>query len=114
MAPVPAYSWLGTIVGAVYNAGMANRSSSNKRPRPRDVNQLAHSIVEEATGQAAPAPAVVPAEGESQKDPAAVSLGRRGGLKGGPARAKKLTAEERSRISRSGALARWKRKEGTQ
>jgi hypothetical protein len=41
------------------------------------------------------------------KDPAAVALGSRGGKKGGHARAAKLTSEERSAISRSGALARW-------
>lgn len=44
------------------------------------------------------------------KDPAAVSLGRRGGLKGGPARAKKLSAAKRSAIARKAAKARWKGK----
>lgn len=72
--------------------------------RPRDVNQLAVSIVAEATGQAPPIPD--PDEG---KDPAAVSLGRRGGLKGGKARAEKLTAEERSEIAKRAATARWER-----
>lgn len=42
-----------------------------------------------------------------EKDPAAVSLGRRGGLKGGKARAAKLTAEERSAIARKAAEKRW-------
>ncbi len=41
------------------------------------------------------------------KDPAAVALGRKGGLKGGMARAKKLTAEERSEAARKAARARW-------
>lgn len=52
--------------------------------RPRDPNQRGKLIVEIATGEsdAAKAPA--------EKDPAAVALGRRGGLKGGKARAKKL------------------------
>jgi hypothetical protein len=45
-----------------------------------------------------------PAEG---KDPAAVSLGRRGGLKGGKARAAKLTPEERRKIAVKAAAARW-------
>jgi hypothetical protein len=42
------------------------------------------------------------------KDPAAVTLGRKGGLKGGKARAAKLTAEERSAIARKAAESRWK------
>lgn len=42
-----------------------------------------------------------------KKNPAAVSLGRKGGLKGGPARAAKLTPEERRRLARAAALARW-------
>jgi len=42
------------------------------------------------------------------KDPAAVALGRKGGLKGGKARAKKLTAKERSAIAKKAANARWK------
>jgi hypothetical protein len=41
------------------------------------------------------------------KDPAAVELGRRGGLKGGKARAEKLTAKQRSEIARKAARARW-------
>jgi hypothetical protein len=67
------------------------KRSSNK---PRDVNALAKAIVSEAT-----------AEG---KDPAAVSLGRRGGLKGGKARAAKLSPEKRSEIARQAAAARWR------
>lgn len=43
------------------------------------------------------------------KDPAAVALGRRGGLKGGPARAAKLSAKRRSEIAREAVLARWKK-----
>jgi hypothetical protein len=43
----------------------------------------------------------------NEKNPNAVALGRRGGLKGGPARAAKLSAEERSKIARAAADARW-------
>jgi len=43
----------------------------------------------------------------AKKHPAAVALGRLGGLKGGPARAKKLTAEERSESARKAVQARW-------
>ncbi len=71
--------------------------------RPRDLNQLAAKLVDEATGEAAPDP--VPAE--SEKDAAAVELGRRGGLKGGRARAEKMTSEERAEAARRAARARW-------
>lgn len=43
------------------------------------------------------------------KNPAAVALGRLGGKKGGPARAKKLSAGKRKHIARKAALARWKK-----
>lgn len=43
------------------------------------------------------------------KDPAAVALGRKGGLKGGRARADKLTPEQRSEMARKAASARWSR-----
>lgn len=43
----------------------------------------------------------------AKKDPAAVALGRKGGKKGGPARAAKLTPEERSKIARKAVRARW-------
>ena len=44
---------------------------------------------------------------DATKDPAAVALGRKGGLKGGKARAAKLTAEQRSEIAKKAAAARW-------
>jgi hypothetical protein len=74
----------------------------SRRP-PRDVNSLAASIVNDATDEDRP-PHTGPEEG---KDPAAVSLGRRGGLKGGRARADRLTPEQRSEIARKAAAARW-------
>lgn len=70
------------------------------RKRPRDLNQLAKRIVDEATGQAEP-------ESEDTRDPLAVELGRRGGLKGGKARAAKLSPERLSEIARKAAAARW-------
>ncbi|HEX3856221.1 MAG TPA: hypothetical protein VHY30_02860 [Verrucomicrobiae bacterium] len=63
-----------------------------------DLNQTAFNIVQQSTGQAAPA-----------KNPAAVALGRLGGLKGGKARAKSLSAKKRSEIAISAAKARWKK-----
>jgi hypothetical protein len=44
-----------------------------------------------------------------EKDPAAVALGRKGGLKGGHARAAKMTPEERSESARKAVLARWEK-----
>lgn len=76
---------------------MPDRSSK----RPTDVNELAKQLVNEATGDAPP---FDPNEG---KDPAAVALGRKGGLKGGKARAASMTAEERSEAARRAARARW-------
>jgi hypothetical protein len=75
------------------------------RKRPSDVNQLGKLIVDLATGDAVEPD---PSEG---KDPAAVALGRKGGLKGGKARAAKMTADERSQAARRAAEARWKTKE---
>ena len=69
--------------------------------RPRDPNELAFQVVGEATGEIEP---VDPNEG---KDPAAVALGRKGGLKGGKARAASMTAEQRSEAARKAARARW-------
>lgn len=79
---------------------MPNRSSKPKRPR--DLNSLAANIVQAAT-EGEPEPA------DNGKDPAAVSLGRRGGLKGGNARAAKLSSEQRKEIARKAATARWGR-----
>lgn len=84
---------------------MLERSCYNrcmtKPKRPRDTNQLAKSIVDLSTGQAEEKD---PDEG---KDPAAVALGRKGGLKGGKARASSLTPEQRSEIASNAAKARW-------
>jgi hypothetical protein len=46
----------------------------------------------------------------AEKDPNAVALGRKGGLKGGPARAAKLTAEQRRESALKAAKARWSKK----
>jgi len=72
--------------------------------RPRDTNELAHMIAMLATGE------LKDVKTDDGKDPAAVSLGRRGGLKGGKARAKKLSKETRSAIAKKAAAARWKGK----
>jgi hypothetical protein len=76
---------------------MPERSSK----RPRDANQLAKTVVDIATGVADDSP---PDDG---KNPAAVALGRKGGLKGGKARAARMTAKERSEAARRAARKRW-------
>ncbi len=78
---------------------MPKRSS---KKRPRDLNRLAASIVQAAT-EGDPEPE------DNGKNPAAVELGRLGGLKGGPARAKKLNARRRKEIAKKAAEARWKK-----
>jgi hypothetical protein len=84
---------------------MVDRS---RKPRPRDPNQLGKLIVDIATGETEDAPE--PRPEDAGKDPAAVSLGRRGGLKGGKARAAKLTPEQRAEIARKAAAKRWGKK----
>ena len=80
---------------------MPDRSSKPKRPR--DTNQLAKRIVDLSTGDAEEE------KPDQGKDPAAVALGRKGGLKGGKARAKKLSKKKRQEIAKKAAAARWKK-----
>jgi hypothetical protein len=75
------------------------------KKRPRDPNQLAKSIVGIATGQIEDRE---PTPEEQGKDPAAVALGRKGGLKGGKARAKGMTKAQRVRSAKKAATSRWK------
>ena len=64
----------------------------------KDLAQIAHNVVEISTGET-----LKPVE----KNPAAVSLGRLGGLKGGVARAANLSTEEKKAIAQKAAKARW-------
>jgi hypothetical protein len=77
-----------------------------KRKMPRDANQLAARIVAMSTGQVPEEPATGP---DPSKNQSAVALGRLGGLKGGKARAEKLSKRKRSEIARIAAAARWKK-----
>jgi hypothetical protein len=77
-----------------------------RKKRPRDANQLAKSIVDIATGETEDRE---PTPEEQGKDPAAVSLGRRGGLRGGKARAARMSAKRRAEIAKKAAKARWNR-----
>jgi len=78
----------------------------NKRSRKKglDLNRLAKSIVDQATMDEQLQKAL-----EEGKNPAAVLLGRLGGLKGGKARARKLSAEQRSEIAKKAAQVRWQK-----
>ena len=79
--------------------------SSKKPKRSRDLNVLASEIVRAATeGEAETLPK------EDTRNPHAVALGRLGGVKGGKARAEKLTPEQRKEIAKKAARARWEKK----
>jgi hypothetical protein len=75
---------------------------AEKHPkRPRDLNQWAKNMVDLATGAASdPDP-------NAGKDPNAVKRGRSGGLKGGKARARKMTAAERKTSALKAIKTRW-------
>lgn len=80
----------------------------------RDINTMAAHIVARATGMdppAAPKAKAKPKAAPKKKNPAAVALGRLGGLKGGKARAASLTAKQRSEIAKKAATKRWKSKQ---
>lgn len=68
---------------------------TDKPKRPTDANQLAKHIVDLATGKA--------------EEDARAKGQRKGGLKGGAARAASLTPEQRSEIARVAAAVRWKK-----
>lgn len=67
-----------------------------------DLSQLAKSIVDQATGQNEDTE-----NSQPEKNPAAVALGRLGGLKGGIARANSLSPERRKEIAQKAAEKRW-------
>lgn len=72
--------------------------------RPRDPAQLAKLVVDIATGDAQDAV-------KSDRGPMS-ALGRAGGLRGGRARAEKLSSEQRADIARQAAAARWRKDDG--
>ena len=77
---------------------------ASRPKRPRDPNQLAKLVAGIATGE------IEVLRTDDGKNLAAVALGRRGGLVGGKARAKKLTPQRRKQIAIAAAAARWKKK----
>ena len=80
---------------------MPKRSSNGKK----DANQIAKSIVDQVADDVEP----IEEPAKPVKNPAAVALGRLGGKKGGPARAKKLSKKRRSEIAKKAAEARWRK-----
>ena len=72
----------------------------------KDVNQLAKALTDEIILETEVNSDIIP----NGKNPAAVMLGRLGGLKGGKARAKVLSAKRRSEIAKAAAKARWHKK----
>lgn len=76
-----------------------------RKSRPRDPNQLAKLIAAIAAGEESDRVFT-----EDGRDAAAVALGRRGGLKGGRARAERLSPERRREIAEKAARTRWGKK----
>ncbi|MGD0353286.1 MAG: histone H1 [Dehalococcoidia bacterium] len=74
-----------------------------KKKRDHDFAVTAFRVVQEATGQ-------IEQPKKARKEYDYKALGHAGGLKGGKARAEKLTPEERSEIAKKAAQARWKTK----
>lgn len=72
---------------------------NTKTTKRRDFTQVAFDIVQQATGEIEPTPELIGKKADSRK----------GGLKGGKARAEKLTPEERSEIAKNAAAKRWKK-----
>jgi hypothetical protein len=83
---------------------MANK----RKKKDHDFSVNAFRIVQEATGQVE-SKQEKPLSTEG-KNPNAVALGRLGGLKGGKARAAKMTPEQRKEIAKLAASARWRKK----
>jgi hypothetical protein len=86
---------------------MAKRKRAPKTPDPAAFAFGVMQHIIEATGDTPAKPGPTPEE--SGKDPAAVALGRKGGLKGGPARAASMTKKQRSDAAKKAAQARWNR-----
>ena len=85
---------------------MLKKKPTGKTKLRPDMNETAHRVMLEATGQA---PKTVPPSQRTgdEKDPEAVRRGQKGGRTGGEARAARLTPDARSEIARKAARARW-------
>jgi hypothetical protein len=85
---------------------------AKKNKKATDVNVIAHDILQALTGEPMQTTSVKKASSDNQppKNPAAVALGRLGGLKGGRARAEALSPSQRKQIAKNAALKRWKKR----
>ena len=83
--------------------------TTKRLKRPRDPVELGKMIGDILTGQIEDRAPTSPQD--QNKDPAAVALGRKGGLKGGRARADSLTPDERKKIAQDAAKKRWRNQE---
>ncbi len=81
--------------------------TAKRLKRPRDPVQLGKLIGDILTGQVEDRAPDRPED--TAKDQAAVALGRKGGLKGGKARAAKIAPEKRAEIAKKAAQARWRK-----
>lgn len=82
--------------------------SSKRGQGPKDANQTAFAVVQQALGEA-PKVIDIVTKAAREKNAAAVTLGRLGGIKGGKSRAEKLTPERRREIAMAAARARWEK-----
>lgn len=76
----------------------------SSKPLPKDPNQLAYEIVKLSTEE--------PAKEEQPQKKSVISeylsqIGRKGGLKGGKARAEKLSSKKKIEIAKKAAKVRW-------
>jgi hypothetical protein len=86
---------------------MAKKKRAPKRPDPA---MFAFGVMQHVIAATGDRPDEPKLADHSDKDPAAVALGRKGGLKGGKARAAKMTKKQRSESARKAATARWNKK----
>ena len=84
-------------------------ASEQPAEEPSSSDPASGPVTAAASESASEQPPEEPVSGRTTKNPAAVALGRLGGLKGGKARAQKLTAGERSEAARKAANARWRK-----
>ncbi len=77
-----------------------------KAKRPTDANVKAFEIAQIATGEIVDPVKAIPSD---ELKAAAAVLGRKGGLKGGKARAESLSSKRRSEIAKKAAAARWRK-----
>jgi hypothetical protein len=92
------------LADALHHTEVVPNRSSKRGQGPKDFNQIAWEVVQKAIGE-------MPKEEppDPSKNPAAVTLGRLGGLKGGKARAESLSPAKRKAIAKKAAEARWKK-----